>query len=195
MRDSAQQHTKLFRISRYGAGVAVSMLLCSFSIQSSLAADSTASLASAEASFRYIASTLRSFRDSGRLVNNPGIDGADLEEFFRFLSDFYAQFSRDFGADSAMCQFYTDPENSRMTIEERAEIGFSFLWDTDDRVARYLAVDGDFQETMEREFGSILLANINTIKQEAISNQRLPTSNFDEAAKINFADTACSEPG
>jgi hypothetical protein len=191
MKDSAQQVIKVFRVSRYGAGVVIAILLCCFTVQPSLAADSTASIVSAEASFRYIASTLRTFRDSGRLLNNPGIDGADLEEFFSFLSEFYAQFSRDFGADSAMCRFYTGPENSRMTIEDRAELGFSFLRDIADRVARYLAVDRDFQETMEREFGSILMANINASKAAAISNQRLPTSNFDEAARINFADTAC----
>ena len=78
-----------------------------------------------------------------------------------------------------------------MTIEDRAELGFSFLLELDDRLARYLQVERDFQEAVEREFGSILLSNINNAKGDTASNQRLPTSEFDEAARINFADTAC----
>ena len=191
MKYQAKEHKLGFRFTGFGAGVTATMLWFVFSLQPAVAADSKVSISSAEASFRYIASTLRRFRDSGRLVNNPGIDGADFEEFFSLLGDFYTQFSRDFGAGSAMCQFYTDPENGRMTIEERAELGFSFLLDIDDRIARYILVDRDFQEALEREFGSIVLANINAAKGAAISNQRLPTSQFDEAAKINFADTAC----
>ena len=178
--------------TRFGAAVTTTMLVFCLTLQPAAAADSGVSISNAEASFRYIASTLRRFHDSGRLVNNPGIDGADLEEYFSLLRDFYTRFSQDFGADSAMCQFYTDPENSRMTIADRAELGFSFLLELDDRVVRYLQVERDFQEAVEREFGSILLSNINNAKGDTVSNQRLPTSEFDEAARINFADTACS---
>ena len=35
----------------------------------------------AEQTYSYIASTLNTFRTTGRLVNNPGIDGSDLEAF------------------------------------------------------------------------------------------------------------------
>ena len=192
MKYPATLHQGWLLLARFGAALTATALLCFIALQPATAADSGASISGAEASFRYIASTLRRFRDSGRLVNNPGIDGADLEEYFSLLRDFYTRFSRDFGADSAMCQFYTDPENSRMTIEDRAELGFSFMLELDDRLARYIQVDRDFQAAVEREFGSILLANINAAKGDAVSNQRLPTSEFDEAARINFADTACS---
>ena len=59
--------------------------------------------ADAGASFNYIASTLQTFRGSGRLVNNPGIDGADLEYFIALLEEAYQGFSRDFNSESAMC--------------------------------------------------------------------------------------------
>jgi len=192
MKYPATLHQGWLLLARFGAALTATALLLFITLQPATAADSDASINAAEASFRYIASTLRRFRDSGRLVNNPGIDGADFEEFFSLLRDFYTRFSRDFGADSAMCQFYTDPENSRMTIEDRAELGFSFMLELDDRLARYMQVDRDFQEAVEKEFGSILLANINAAKGDSVSNQRLPTSEFDEAARINFADTACS---
>ena len=191
MKYPATLHQGWLLLARFGAALTATALLLFSTLQPAVAADSDPSINAAEASFRYIASTLRRFRDSGRLVNNPGIDGADFEEFFSLLSDFYIRFSRDFGADSAMCQFYTDPENHRMTIEDRAELGFSFMLELDDRLARYIQVDRDFQEAVEKEFGSILLANINAAKGAIVSNQRLPTSEFDEAARINFADTAC----
>lgn len=148
-------------------------------------------LSSAQASFKYLSTTLRVFNDTGRLVNNPGIDGSDLEEFVKLLRNFYEEFQSGFGPRSAMCDFYLDPENGRMTIEERAEIAFSLLRDLPARRDRYLALDEEFQEQLEVEFGSILLRNITDLKMDSISNQRLPASEFDEAAKINFADTAC----
>ena len=54
-----------------------------FLIANASSAQST--IAGAEASFSYIASTLQSFRHTGRLVNNPGIDGAELEAFIDLL--------------------------------------------------------------------------------------------------------------
>ena len=81
---------------------------------------SQSSIESAEASFRYVHSTLSTFRDTGRLVNNPGVDGSDLEAFIELLDFYYEQFSSGFNSDSAMCRFYRDPDNGRMTIEERA---------------------------------------------------------------------------
>lgn len=146
---------------------------------------------SADASFNYISSTLQSFHGSGRLANNPGIDGADLEHFIALLDNYYQAFSRGFSAESAMCRFYRDPENGRMTIEEKAELSFSFLRDLDDRLVQYQQVDVDFQEAVENQFGSILLENINSIKVDSVSNQWLPSSLFDEAATINFLDAMC----
>ena len=151
-----------------------------------------ASTASAESSFKYIANTLTAFRTTGRLTNNPGIDGADLEHFILLLDEYYNQFTQGFGSNSAMCSFYRDPENGRMTIEERGELAFSFLRDLPARLDRYISIDQDFQDEVEIQFGSILKDNINVIKLDAVSNQRLPASEFDEAAKINFADTASS---
>ncbi len=152
----------------------------------------TASIASAQSSFKYISSTLNTFRSSGRLTDNPGIDGSDLEHFILLLDEFYDSFTQGFGPDSSMCRFYRDPENGRMTIEERAELGFSFLRDLPARLERYVSIDKQFQDEVEDQFGSILKENINRIKLDSVSNQRLPASEFDEAAKINFADTACS---
>lgn len=149
------------------------------------------SVASADASFKYIATTLEKFRNTGRLVNNPGIDGADLEAFIEFLDGFYRQFSESFNGESAMCRFYRDPENSRMTIEERAQLSFSYLRELGARLEYYISTDEEFQNTMVENFGSMLMDNINAIKVESISNQQLPSSEFDEAAVISFLDAMC----
>ena len=102
-----------------------SLLLITFSIYlNSLKAQST--IEDAEQSFNYISSTLYTFQTTGRLVNNPGVDGADLEAFIDLLRLYYDEFSREFNRNSMMCQFYRDPDNGRMTIEQRAEISFSF---------------------------------------------------------------------
>lgn len=164
------------------------VLLMLFSIQGVMAQDS---LTSAESSFKYITNTLDKFHGTGRLVNNPGIDGADLEPFIEYLQDFYQQFSQSFNSDSAMCSFYRDPENGRMTIAERAELSFSYLRALDARVDRFIAIDEEFQNMLKKEFGSIVLANITAIKADSISNQQLPAAEFDEAAMINFLDTMC----
>ncbi len=149
-------------------------------------------IADAEASFKYIASTLQTFRDTGRLVNNPGIDGSDLEHFIALLDAAYSRFSRGFNSESAMCNFYRDPENGRMTIEERAEISFSYLRGLDARLELYLAANAEFKERVDEQFGRIVLDNITAIKKTSGSNQRLPSSAFDEAATINFLDSMCS---
>ena len=146
----------------------------------------------AEASFHYIVSTLKTFSDTGRLVNNPGIDGADLEHFILLLEQAYQDFSADFNSESAMCRFYRDPENGRMTIEERAEISFSYLRDLDARVERIAAANSNFREELELQFGRIVLENINTTKLKSMSSQRLPASEFDEAATISFLDAMCT---
>jgi len=148
-------------------------------------------LESAESSFNYINSTLQTFRNTGRLVNNPGVDGADLEAFIELLEFYYDQFSSEFNRDSAMCEFYLDPENGRMTIEERAELSFSFLRDLDDRIARFLRTEEEFQNELADEFGTFLLDNINEVKAESVSNQQLPSSEFDETAVISFIDSMC----
>ena len=146
----------------------------------------------AEASFNYISSTLQTFRGSGRLVNNPGIDGSDLEHFIALLDEAQLSFSQRFNSESAMCRFYRDPENSRMTIEDRAELSISFLRDLADRVTLYISANAEFEEAVEDQFGRIVLDSINAIKFDSVSNQRLPSSAFDEAATINFLDSMCT---
>lgn len=148
-------------------------------------------LASAEDSFKYIANTLQTFNRTGRLANNPGVDGADLEHYLELLRAYYAQFLRDFGPESAMCRFYRDPQNGHMTIEDRAELSFSMLQGLAERNARYIAVDQEFQAEMEDHFGSILLEAINVAKAAASSNRRLPSENFEQSVMINFLDTTC----
>lgn len=154
-----------------------------------IAADS---IEDSQASFDYISSTLQTFRSSGRLVNNPGIDGSDLEYFIILLDEAQLSFSRQFNSESAMCSFYRDPENSRMTIQDRAELSFSFLRDLADRITLYISVNAEFKESVEDQFGRIVLDNINIIKLNSVSNQRLPSSAFDEAATINFLDSMCT---
>ena len=146
----------------------------------------------AQASFTYISSTLQTFRGSGRLVNNPGIDGSDLEFFIALLDESHRSFSREFNSESAMCRFYRDPENSRMTIQERAELSLSFLRDLADRITLYLSANAEFKDNVDEQFGRIVLDAINVIKVESVSNQRLPSSVFDEAATINFLDSMCA---
>ena len=146
----------------------------------------------AQASFNYISSTLQTFRESGRLVNNPGIDGSDLEHFIALLEDAYEGFSKDFNSDSAMCSFYRDPENGRMTIEERAELSFLYLRSIDARIELFDRANREFEEAVIDQFGRIVLENISSIKQDSLSNQRLPSSSFDEAATISFLDAMCT---
>ncbi|MFT4888824.1 MAG: hypothetical protein ACI8V0_003063 [Pseudohongiellaceae bacterium] len=151
-----------------------------------------AAIESARHSFAYITSTLNAFNSTGRLVNNPGIDGADLEAFIDVLNVYREQFSSSFNLDSAMCQFYLDSANARMSLEEKAEIAFSFLADLTNRLDRFDGIDADFQKTLESEFGSLILEQIKRQKLTVVSNQQLPTSDFGEAAVITFIDSACS---
>ena len=69
-------------------GVVFQMLL--------MASVSAQSIRDADASFAYIKSTLDTFNGSGRLVKNPGIDGADLEAFIEVLNDFSFLKNREF---------------------------------------------------------------------------------------------------
>lgn len=148
-------------------------------------------LESAQQSYRYLNSTLNNFQGTGRLVSNPGIDGADLEAFIEILQSAYDQFSAGFNRNSAMCQFYLDPENGRMTLEEKAEIAFSFLAVEEERIKRYIEQDKQFKRQLANEFGSIVLDNIERLKKTSTSNQQLPTSINGEAAVIAFIDSAC----
>ena len=145
----------------------------------------------AEQTYLYISSTLYAFKTTGRLVNNPGVDGSDLESFIELLEFYSSQFSSEFNSESSVCEFYLDPENSRVTIEERAQVSFSFLRSLEERVEHYLSVNGDFQEELAEEFGTFLLDNINQAKKQSASHLRLPSSSFDEAAVINFLDSTC----
>lgn len=148
-------------------------------------------ISDAERTFAYISSTLNTFKTTGRLVNNPGIDGSDLESFIELLDYYSEEFSKEFSADSVMCGYYLNPENSRMTIEEKARISFGFLSSLEIRIEHYLAVNEDFQEELAEEFGTFLLDNINDLKLRSVSHLRLPSSVLDEAAVISFLDSAC----
>ena len=145
----------------------------------------------AEQTYLYISSTLYTFKTTGRLVNNPGVDGSDLESFLELLEFYSDEFSDEFNSDSSMCEFYLNPENSRMTIEERAQVSFSFLRSLDERVEHYLFVNGNFQEELAEEFGTFLLDNINQAKKQLASHLRLQSASFDEAAAVNFLDSTC----
>lgn len=146
----------------------------------------------AKASFNYISSTLQTYRGNGSLANNPGIEESDLEQFIALLENAYQSFSADFNSDSAMCRFYRDPENGRMTIEERAELSVFYLRSLDSRLELFDRVNREFQEAVVEQFGSIVLDNINATKLNSRSSERLPASTFDEAATIGFLDAMCS---
>ena len=79
-----------------------------------------------------------------------------------------------------------------MTIEERAELSLSFLRDLADRITLYISANAEFKDNVDDQFGRIVLDGINVIKVESVSNQRLPSSAFDEAATINFLDSMCT---
>ena len=145
----------------------------------------------AEQTYLYISSTLYTFKTTGRLVNNPGVDGSDLESFLELLEFYSDEFSDEFNSESSMCEFYLNPQNSRMTIEEKAQVSFSFLGSLDERVEHYLFVNGNFQEELAEEFGTFLLDNINQAKKQSASHLRLPSASFDEAAAVNFLDSTC----
>ena len=148
-------------------------------------------ISDAEKTFVYISGTLNTFKTTGRLANNPGIDGSDLESFIELLEYYSEEFSKEFNADSAMCGYYSNPENSRMPIEEKAQISFSLLNSLETRLEYYLAVNEDFQEELAAEFGTFLLDNINELKLHSVSYIRLPTSELDEAAVISFLNSTC----
>lgn len=148
-------------------------------------------MADAEASFHFIVTALQT-RGEESLPSGLGIAAADQARFVALLELAYQDFSQDFNSESAMCRFYRDPENGRMTIEERADLSRLYLRDLDARLERIVAANATFKEALTEQFGSELLANIDAAKQGAVSNQRLPTSRFDEAALISFLDAMCS---
>lgn len=115
----------------------------------------------AEASFNYISSSLQTIRSSG------------------------------FNSESAMCRFYRDPENARMTIEERAELSKLYLRSPEARAEQFETTNREFLLALEARFGADVLQAINATKLESVSNQRLPSSSFDEAATISFLDAMC----
>lgn len=180
----------LKRFLKYQA-IAISVFLSLSVSLKALGQSDAPTIDSVEQTYLYIKSTLDTFHGTGRLVNNPGIDGADLEVFVALLAEFEIAFSKEFLPDSAMCTFYMDAQNSRMTIEERAEIAFTFLSQLENRKARYAEAAEDFDETIEYEFGRLVLEQIDALKPLASSHQRLPSSQFDEAAIISFLDSAC----
>jgi len=159
--------------------------------QSLSAAEPAQEIADAEASFHFIVTTLQT-RSEDSLPSGLGIDATDHARFVALLEVTYQGFSRDFNSESAMCRFYRDPENARMTIEERADLSRLYLRDLDARLERIVAANAAFKNALVEQFGSELLADINVAKQSAVSNQRLPTSRFDEAALISFLDAMCS---
>ncbi len=146
---------------------------------------------SAEQSVHYVAATLRAYRNSGRFADNPGIDEADMGRFIELPEDIQVRFPRNIGPDSPMCNFYRDPENARMTIEERAGIAHGFLPSLENRLRRYVEIDAAFRDALVDNFGSRALERINRIRSESVSSAMLPIREYDEAARIAFADSMC----
>ena len=88
-----------------------------------------ADVADVESTFKFVANVLATYRRTGRLLDAIGIDGSEYIHFIQLLESSYGDFTRDFSAASEFCQFYQDPQNGIMEIEERAMLGFQYLPD------------------------------------------------------------------
>ena len=113
-----------------------------------------------------------------------------MGRFIELLEDIQVRFPRSIGPDSPMCNFYRNPENARMTIEERAGIAYGFLPSLENRLRRYVEIDAAFRNALVDNFGSRALERINRIRSEYVSSAMLPIRKYDEAVRIAF-DSMC----
>lgn len=167
-------------------------LLLMLVVQSGQAATEEEAIASAEASFKFIASSLQHFQRSGQIDSVLGLDGSEYEDFLALMRSSYGEFKQGFERGSALCRFYLDPENGRIEIEERANMGMQYLPALSARLQRYREVDARFQEMLVNSFGGGLLNRIQNLKYQATSYEYLPSWDLNAAEAIQFADTACS---
>lgn len=168
------------------AGIAV---LIFFS--SPLFAQSAEEVTSAESTFKFISSNLQNFQRTGRIDDAIGIDGSEYQFFIELLQDSYAEFSEYFSPQSSFCDFYLDPMNGIMEIEERAGVAFEYIPELAVRLENYINLDQEFQGNIAESFGTIVLERIRQMKLESTSFEYLPTWELDSSEILGFADTAC----
>ncbi len=169
----------------------LSMLLASAGASGQSDPDSRSESQSAEASYAYLQQTLQSYRQTGRLANNPGIDGAELEVFIDLLDQHHRRFAKDFHVDSAMCTSYRNSEDGEQSDVERARASLALLPTPGELVTHFLASDRDFQNELEYEFGRIVLENINRAKYALSNELALPIEAMDDASLAAFVAVAC----
>jgi len=145
----------------------------------------------AEQSFKFIASTLQSYRRSSRIEQGLAIPETEVRNFIELLERHYVEFTLGFSPESSFCNFYHHPDNAIMEIEERAGLAFQFLPALHSRLERYLDLDRRFQQQLREGFGEAVLENVQRLKPDAVSFEYLPTTDMDGSETVNFADTAC----
>jgi len=150
-----------------------------------------ADVADVESTFKFVANVLATFRRTGRLLDAIGIDGSEYLHFIQLLESSYGEFTRDFSVDSEFCQFYQDPQNGIMEIEERAMLGFQYLPGLQGRQEYFQRLHLRFEEDVQESYGGQVLERIRVIKADITSFEYLPTRDLDPAETVNFADTAC----
>jgi hypothetical protein len=146
---------------------------------------------SAEQSFKFIASTLQSYSRDGRIQSEIGIVQDRLKDFIDLLKLHYREFTEGFSPASNFCNFYRDPDNGLIEIEERAVLAFQYLPTLPRRQERFLNVDQKFRQQVEASFGAAVLATIEQMKPQARHFEYLPLGEMYGEDMINFADTAC----
>jgi hypothetical protein len=146
---------------------------------------------SAEQSFTFIASTLQAYNRDGRIEEEIGIGQDRLQDFIDLLTLHYREFTEGFSPTSNFCNFYRDPDNGLIEIEERAVLAFQYLPALPRRVERFINVDQQFMEQLEGSFGAAVLASVDRLKTQARHFEYLPAGEMYGEDMINFADTAC----
>jgi hypothetical protein len=154
-------------------------------------AQSEPEIADVESTFKFVANVLGTFQRTGRLLDAIGIDGAEYQHFIQLLERSYGEFTRDFSTESRFCQFYLDPENGIMEIEERAVLGYQYLPDLSVRLEYFQQLHSRFEQDVQESYGGQVLDRIRVIKSDITSFEYLPTQELEGAQAINFADTAC----
>lgn len=148
-------------------------------------------VASAEQSFKFIAITLQGFRRAIGIDNEIGVNASDYEGFAALLEQHYLDFTDGFRPDSNFCNFYHDPDNAIMEIEQRAALAFQYLPELQGRLERYVNLDRQFKLQLRINFGQTVLENIQRLKPDAVTFEYLPIYEMDGSQTVNFADTAC----
>lgn len=154
-------------------------------------AQPSSAIADVESTFKFVANVFGNYRRTGRLLDAIGIDGSEYIHFIQLLESSYGEFTRDFSVESQFCQFYQDPENGIMEIEERAMFGFQYLPDLSVRLEYFQRLHRQFEQDVQESYGGQVLERIRVIKTDITSFEYLPARELDAAEIVNFADTAC----